>query len=57
MVCKILKTFWKQHPTKQHLYGHLPPISQNIQVRHAGHCWRNKDELLWTPAHGHASVC
>ena len=21
---------WKQHPTKQQLYGHLPPISQTI---------------------------
>ena len=24
----------KQHLTKQQLYGHLPPISQTIQVRH-----------------------
>ena len=39
------------------LYGHLPPIMKTIQVRwtrHAGHCWRSKDELisdvlLWTP--------
>ena len=35
--------------TKQQLYGHLPPISQIIQVRriwHAGHYWRNMDELI-----------
>ena len=45
----------RQHPTKQQLYGHLPPITKTIQVRrtrHAEHCWRNKDELiidiLWT---------
>ena len=30
---------------------------QARQTRHAGHCWRNKDEivsdvLLWTPAYG-----
>ena len=44
------------------LYGHLPPITKTIQVRrirHAGHCWRSRDELirdvlLWTPTHGRA---
>ena len=42
----------------------LAPITKTIQVRrtrHAGHCWRSKDELisdvlLWTPTHGCASV-
>ena len=29
--------------------------------RHAGHCWRSKDEFisnvfLWTPTHGHTSI-
>ena len=41
------------------LYGHLPPITKTIQVRrtrHAGPCWRSKDELisdvlLWTPTY------
>ena len=55
---------WRQHPTRLQLYGHLPPITKTIQVRrtrHAGHCWRSKDELisdvlLWTPTHGCASV-
>ena len=32
-----------------------------IQVRHAGHCWRSRDELisdvlLWTPTHGRAKA-
>ena len=35
-----------------------PPVSKTIQVRqtrHAGHCWKSKDELicdvlLWTPS-------
>ena len=54
----ILKKSWRQHPTKQQLYGHLPPIMKSIQVRrtrYAGHCWRSRDELisdvlLWTPS-------
>ena len=59
-----LKKSWKQHLTKQQLYGHLPPITKNTQVRwtiHVGHCWRSKDELisdllLWTPSHGRAKA-
>ena len=41
MPLAILNKSWKQHPTKQHLYNHLPPVSQTIQVRgarDAGHC-------------------
>ena len=53
----ILNKSRQQHPTKHQLYGHLPPITKTIQVRrtrHAGHCWRSRDELisdvlLWTP--------
>ena len=41
-----------------------PPITKTIQVRrtrHAGHCWRSKDELisdvlLWTPTYGCAKA-
>ena len=52
------------HPTRRQLYGHLPPITKTIQVRrarHAGHCWRSKDELvsdvlLWTPTYGQAKA-
>ena len=39
----------EQHPTKQQLYGHLPPISKTFKVRrtrYAGHSWRSKDELI-----------
>ena len=57
MLRAILNKSWRQHPTRHLLYGHLPPITKTIQVRrtrHAGHCWRSKDEpisdvLLWTP--------
>ena len=60
MLRAILNKSWWQHPTRHKLYGHLPPITKTIQVRrtrHAGHCWRSKDELicdvlLWTPAYG-----
>ena len=57
MLRAILNKSWQQHPTRHQLYGHLPPITKTIQARrtrHAGHCWRSKDEivsdvLLWTP--------
>ena len=45
----VLNKSWGQHPTKQQLYGHLPPISNTIQTRrarHVGHCWRSKGELI-----------
>ena len=45
----ILNKSWRQHPTRHQLYGHLPPITKTIQVRqtrHAGHCWRSRDELI-----------
>ena len=62
MLRAILNKSWRQHRTKQQLYGHLPPITKTIKVRwtrHAGHCWRSRDELikdvlLWTPSHGRA---
>ena len=62
MLQAILNKSWRQHPTKQQVYGHLPPITKTIQVRwtrNAGHHWRSRDELisdvlLWTPSHGQA---
>ena len=58
MLRAILNKSWHQ------LYGHLPPITQTIQIRrtrHAGHCWRSRDELisevlLWTPTYARAKV-
>ena len=62
MLRAILNKSWSQHPTKQQLYGHLPPITKTKTIkirrtRRAGHCWRSRDEfisdvLLWTPSHG-----
>ena len=59
MLCAILNKSWRQHPTGHQLYGHLPPITKTIQVRrtrHAGHCWRSRDVLLWTPTYGRAKA-
>ena len=60
----ILNKSWRQHPTWNQLYGHLPSITKTIQAkrnRHAGHCWRTKDELisdvlLWTHTYGRAKA-
>ena len=64
MLRAILNKSWQQHPTRHQLYGHLPPITKTIQVRrtrHAGHCWRSREELirdvlLWIPTHGCAKA-
>ena len=64
MLRAILNKSWKQHPTKQQLYGYCPPISKTIQIRwrrHASHYWRSRDELIsnvlpWAPSHGRASI-
>ena len=64
MLRAILNKSWQQHPTRHQLYGHLPPITKTIQVRrtrHAGHCWRSRDELirdvlLWSPTHSRAKA-
>ena len=64
MLRAILNKSWQQHPTRRQLYGHLPPITKTIQARrtrHAGLCWRSKDEiesdvLLWTPAYGQSKA-
>ena len=62
MLQAILNKSWKQHPPKQQLNGHLPPIMKTIKIgrtRHVWHRWRSRDELisdvlLWTPSHGRA---
>ena len=64
MLRAILNKSWQQHPTRHQLYGHLLPITKTIQIRrtrHAGHCWRSRDELirdvlLWIATHGRAKA-
>ena len=64
MLRAILNESLRQHPTRNLLYGHLPPITkaiQGIRTRHAGHCSRSRDELisdvlLLTPTNGRAKA-
>ena len=64
MLRAILNRSWRQHPTKQQLYDPLPPITKTIKIsriRHAGHCWRSRGELisdvlLMIPSHGRANA-
>ena len=64
MLQAILNKSWRQQPTKQQLYGHLPPIMKSIKIRrtrHAEHCWRSRDKLIsdllqWTPSHRRAEA-
>ena len=64
MLLAILNKSWRQHSTRDQLYGHLPPITKTIQVRrtrYAGHCWRSRDEFIsdvlpWTPTYGQAKA-
>ena len=55
MLWAILNKSWRQHPTKHQLYGQL------TSKRHAGHCWRSRDEvirdiLLCNPSYGLAKA-
>ena len=64
MLRAILNKSWGQHPTKHQLYGHQHLLTKTIQVRrtrHAGHCWRSRDELItdvlqWTPTYGRSKA-
>ena len=64
MLWAVLNKSCRQRRTKQQLYGHLPPILKTIQVRrtrHAGHCWKSKDELIsdalkWNSSHGQTKI-
>ena len=64
MLWAIVNKSWRQQLTRHQLYGHQPHITKTIQARrtrHAGHCWRSRDELisdvlLWTPTYGQAKA-
>ena len=64
MLQAILNNSWWQHPTRHQLDGYLVPVTKTIQVwrnRHAGQCWRSRDELisdvlLWNPTYGRAKA-
>ena len=64
MLRAILNNSWRQHPTRNQLCGHLPPITKTIwarRTRYAGHCWRSRDELIsdvfqWTPVYSQSKA-
>ena len=45
MLWAILNKFWRQHSTKQQMYGHLRLTMKTIKIRVS-------DVLLWTPSQG-----
>ena len=57
MLRAVLNKSRRQHPTKQQLYGHLPPITKTIQIRRIRRAGELiSDLLLWIPAYGRAKV-
>ena len=47
MLRAILNKFWRQHPTKHQLYGHLPPITKTIQAKRAHKWCTPMDPHIW----------
>ena len=55
---RVQKLSWKNHPTKQQIYGNIPSVSTSVgarRVQFAGHCCRAENEvistlLLWKPS-------
>ena len=61
MLRAILNKSWRQHLTKQQLYGSQPPITKTIKIRRTIHCSKSKDELISDvlqriPSQGHAKA-
>ena len=57
MLRAILNRSWRQHPTKQQLYSHLPPIMKVIKVRRTRHArrahkWCTLVDLFTWPSKG-----
>ena len=53
MLLVIVNKFWKQHPTKQQLYGYLHPINKAywalLEKKGQTHVWRSSmDSYVWT---------
>ena len=49
LLMKAKNLSWKKHPTRQRIYGDLPPISTTVaqrRARFAGHCMRASDQVI-----------
>ena len=57
LLMRVKNLSWKHHPTKQVIYGDLPPVSSIVRskrVQFAGHCFRATTEIIsslviWKP--------
>ena len=52
----VLNKSWKRHPTRQQVFGQLPPISQVRRTRHADTAGEARINSLATFFYGHTSV-
>ena len=46
---RVQNIHWNQHPTKERIYGDLPPIPDTLRRRRllfAGHCLRAENEII-----------
>ena len=46
---RVQNIHWNEHPTKERIYGDLPPISDTLRCRHllfARHCLRAENEII-----------
>ena len=56
----VLNLNWKEHPTREKIYGDLPKVSEVVRGRRlkfAAHCARRLNEpvsrlVFWTPSQG-----
>ena len=58
LLMRVQNLSWKNHPTKQQIYGNIPSVSTTVKARRvqfAGHCCRAEKEvistlILWKPS-------
>ena len=58
LLMSVQNLSWKNHPTKQQIYGNITSVSTTVKARRvqfAGHCWRAENEVistlpLWKPS-------
>ena len=49
LLMRVQNISWREHKTKEQIYGDIPPISDTVaqrRVRLAGHCYRAKDQVI-----------
>ena len=49
LLMRVQNISWREHKTKEQIYGDIPPISTTVaqrRVRFAGNCFRAKDQVI-----------